>query len=337
MTEIPGGHLACRLAAIAAVALSLARGAARPPMLPGQSAAGDPKAATAEWSTAQLIRKIPELKRLDPPSSAAESAELLPVILNKVGTNVEAFFRDFPNTTSRERIHTQRLDQEYDEDSRGVTRASSSGLDQNFNYVALARASPRRPGLDEYRTDGKGALVEPGGGLVTKGFASMSIHFHPAFRNDSVFQYLGTENIGKRQTYVVAFAQRPGVARVVGRVVLPDQSVSTLLEGVAWIDAESYQIVRLRTDLLTPVPETGLKQETTEVRYDPVRFKGVASALWLPEEVTVTVDWKGDSFRNRHRYSDFKRFSVETEETQGSPRPVDGAMSRAGHVHSWQR
>lgn len=316
----------CRVAAlevVAAMALGLGSGAARPAMLRGQSTEGDSKADAAELSRARLIRKIPELKKVEPPASATESAELLPVILTRTGSNVEGFFRDFPNTTSREQIRTQRLDGNSYQDELGVGRSSSYTLDQDFNYVALARPSGRPLGLDEYRTDSKGALVQPAGGLVTKGFASLSIHFHPAFRDDSVFEYLGTENLNKRRTYVVAFAQRPGVARVVGLIDLPGRSIPTLLEGVAWIDRESYQIVRLRTGLLTQATESGLKEETTEVRYDPVRFKGAASALWLPEEVTVTVDWKGEDFRNRHRYSDFKRFSVETEQTPGTPRTGD--------------
>jgi len=39
----------------------------------------------------------------------------------------------------------------------------------------------------------------------------------------------------------------------------------------------------------------------------------VAQAFWLPQEVTVTVNWQGMVFRNRHRYSDFALFRVETE------------------------
>src|SRR5579863_727666 len=305
----------------AALALWLAWVAAQPSRAQAQS--GDDETQPAvDWSG--LIRQIPELKKLEPPASAAESAQVLPVILSKVGANVGAFFRDFPNTTSHERIHTERLDEQYSyQDDMGVTRTSSSGLDQEFNYVALARASPERIGLDEYRTDRKGALVEPGGGLVTKGFASMSIHFHPAFQNDSVFQYLGTEKIKRQPAYVVAFAQRPGVAHIVGRIDLPNRSFAELLQGVAWINTESYQIIRLRTDLLTPATEAGLKKETTEVRYESVHFKGVESEVWLPEDVTVTVGWKGENLRNTHHYSDFRRFSVETEETQGSPAPAD--------------
>jgi hypothetical protein len=45
----------------------------------------------ADWSSAEVIRWVPELKGFEP----AESQEALPAILNKVGQNVEAFFRNF--------------------------------------------------------------------------------------------------------------------------------------------------------------------------------------------------------------------------------------------------
>jgi hypothetical protein len=39
------------------------------------------------------------------------------------------------------------------------------------------------------------------------------------------------------------------------------------------------------------------------------------------QEVAVTVDWKGKTFRNSHRYSDFKLFNVATEERRKTAVP----------------
>ena len=192
-------------------------------------------------------------------------------------------------------------------------------LDQDYNYLALARPEKSRVSLDEYRTDAQGALLEPGGWVVTKGFASMSIHFHPFYRNDSLFRYLGREEVDGSDAFVVAFAQRPGVARATGRVNLPERSVEVLVQGVAWIDPTTYQTARLRTYLLAPPEGSGLKRQTTEIRYREVRFKEIPSALRLPSEVTVTFEWKDEPLRNRHRYSDFRLFRVETEQ---KPQPV---------------
>lgn len=267
-----------------------------------------------DWPQRELIRAIPELKKLVPPESPEEGRERLPLILARVGANVKAFFEDFSNTTSVERLRTDRPGQDPSfEDPMGITRASP-GFEQTFNYVALARTDPRQIGLDEYRTDTTGTLVEPSGGLVTKGFVSTSIHFHPAYQADSVFRYVGKVMLHGSDALVVVFAQRPGVARAVGQIHVPGGSPVVLVQGVAWIDPASFRIIRLRTDLLAPPPGTGLKRQTTEIEYGEVRFKQLRSTLWLPTRVTVTLDWRGKVFRNRHQYSDFRLFSVETEQ-----------------------
>jgi hypothetical protein len=99
-------------------------------------------------------------------------------------------------------------------------------------------------------------------------------------------------------------------------------SVVVLVQGIAWIDAENYRIVRLRTDLLKPQPRIRLQRQTTEITYAPVEFKQMAAAMWLPSEVAVTLQWRGKTYRNFHKYSDFKAFKTETKEkirTTGQP------------------
>jgi hypothetical protein len=87
-----------------------------------------------------------------------------------------------------------------------------------------------------------------------------------------------------------------------------------LSQGLAWIDPTTFQIVRLRTELLTSQPKVRLERQTTEIHFKEVAFKHVAAAFWLPQQVTVTVDWRGRTLRNLHRYSDFRLFNVATEE-----------------------
>ncbi|HEV2493204.1 MAG TPA: hypothetical protein VG204_09055 [Terriglobia bacterium] len=267
-----------------------------------------------DWSQRELIKAVPELKKLVPPKNAEEGNELLPVILARVGAAVKAFFQDFPNTTSVERIRTDRLNSD---------GSVMSHIDQQFNYLALACSNKNQIGLNEYRTDASGAIAEPGGGLVTKGFASMAIHFHPVYQADSIFRYLGRERVDGRDAYVVAFAQRPGVARVAGQISVPGRSLVVQVQGIAWIDPDSFQIIRLHTDLLPRLENIGLKRQSTEIAYGEVQFTQLHSALWLPAKVTVTLDWRGDVFRNRHQYSNFKLFAVETEQSPKSPRPQD--------------
>jgi hypothetical protein len=77
------------------------------------------------------------------------------------------------------------------------------------------------------------------------------------------------------------------------------------------VDASTYQIRRLRTDLLRPLPLIHLNRQTTDISFKEVSFTDVKSDVWLPHQVAVTVDWNGRVYRNWHTYSDFKLFNVE--------------------------
>ena len=110
----------------------------------------------------------------------------------------------------------------------------------------------------------------------------------------------------------------PGKAHFTGKFREANKAVTTLTQGLAWIDSSTYEIIRLHTDLLTPLPELRLEGEATNIDFKEVHFKSYKGALWLPEEVTVTLDWNGKVLRNTHEYSDFKIFNVDASEKIGT-------------------
>jgi len=275
------------------------------------------------WPLPRLLKAIPKLKGLEPDESQAE----LPRILQRVGVNVKALFENFPNTASVEKISMERLAVTSGTGAPGWPRGGiRESHTQKFRYLALSRPANQGVGLDEYRTDSKGQVVEPGGSeaghFVTKGFVSVPLHFHPEYQADLTFRYLGRQVINKRQSHVVAFAQRPGIARIVQQIRFGTTSLLVLVQGIAWIDASDYQIWRMRTDLLPSKENIGPKRETTEIELRAVRFKESVQMLWLPYEVVVSVDWKGNVHQNRHRYSDFRLFTVSTQQKLPPPKEV---------------
>jgi hypothetical protein len=256
------------------------------------------------WSPSELMHAIPELKKLKPTTSQQK----LPSILANVGNNVAEFFRNFPNTTSIEQVQEELLNQ------NGTIAQQKL---QRFHYLILATHQSGGPDLEEFRTDDKGNRIDvqslAGGFLLTQGFAADSIFFDKAFQSNSRFRYLGQDKIGKHETEVVAFAQNPKARPVVELAQMGNQSAVILVQGVAWIDPVSYQIVRLRTELLAPPPLLDLAKQTTQIEYAQVRFKEVPDTLWLPREVRVTVVWNGQTFRNISSYSKYQLFKVNTK------------------------
>ena len=273
-------------------------------------------------SLSELIRAVPELEGIE----AAENQGPLPEILEKVGAGVEAFFHNFPDTISVEDIQQQSL---------GQNGRVKNSLQQKFSYLLLTRAEKQGLGLEEYREDASGSPSTPqglkDGFMLTTGFASAALLFHPDYQTGADFRYLGRQRLDGRGTDVVAFAQRPKTARMIERFNADENSVLILVQGLAWVDSTSGELVRMRTDLLKPQPEVRLKRQTTEIQFGEVHFKEFASAFWLPRRVVVTVEWKGKKYRNLHEYSDFRLFKVGTKEKRkaaelASPTPHSPAQ-----------
>ena len=250
----------------------------------------------------------------------AKSQDDLKEILAAAGKNVAALYHDFQDSTSLEEVRQQQL--------RHNGKVSNEAVER-FRYLCLMPRDPHVPGFTEYRKSADpiwaAGSVLKGGYMLTSGFVSAALIFFPDYQSGSEFRYLGRQTIDGNETYVVAFAQIPMKSKLAGRFTMGKHSAPTFQQGLAWINTHNYQIVRLLTDLLKPLPEVRLSKETTQIDYQAVYFKQIAQSLWLPKNVTVTVDWGGKTLRNDHQYSDFERFNVGADENitkRKNPKPI---------------
>jgi hypothetical protein len=223
------------------------------------------------------------------------------------------------NTASVEEIHQVRM--------RRFGSVQRTVNDTKLNYLMLALPGRNGVALQEYRTDKKGKTdafsQEPGEFMLTVGFASVSMYFHPKYQPLATFRYLGRKNLNGQEMLLVLFAQRLEPNAVLGRLKLGGASIPELVQGVAWIDPSSYEIVRMRTDLLAPLARISLDQATTDILFEPVRFRDSPDPMWLPREVNVTVKLADRTYQNQHRYSEYKMFNVKAGE---KPLPSAGAL-----------
>ncbi len=285
-------------------------------------------------STADLTATIPDLKGLQPVANKAEGMKTLKPLLDRVGKNVQEFYSKFPDTTSLEHITMQKF---------GPNGKIISSRHEVFRYLAIAPPGRGVSTLLEYRTNQAGKRVESAGleygYAVTSGFASTAIYLHPVLQPDSSFRFLGTQKLDGKETDVIAFAQRPAWADLTLQFNTGRKTINLLVQGLAWVDPGSYQIVRMRTDLLAPSPETGLMGETTVVNFMEVQFPQMpGTILWLPRKVTVSIKsaarvpvkrtfdlpggegpvtatdyvWAYETYRDIHRYSDYRLFTSKS-------------------------
>lgn len=257
----------------------------------------------------RLRELVPELKGLQP----SLDQKGLPLILQQAGQRVDSFFRDTPNLIADEHIREQEIR------SIGVDYLAQEIRDE---YLILLHGDRNEAKFDEYRMDKKGNRVDElrtgspfrSRFFVTHGFALSCVYFSTAFQSESTFRYLGEQQIGSQNTYVVAFAQRPGHATMTETVRGPGHSaVQMLVQGVAWVDKSNFQIIKIQTDLLAPRPEVGLDRQTTEVTLSEVFLRGIASPLWLPKVVKVDIRFYGLDFRNEHQYANYRQYRVSSK------------------------
>jgi hypothetical protein len=86
--------------------------------------------------------------------------------------------------------------------------------------------------------------------------------------------------------------------------------VHLLVQGIAWVDKNNFQIVRMRTDLLAPRLDIKWDEQTTEVTFSEVPLLDVPYPLWLPNDVKVNMTFNGHNFRNEHHYTHYRRYRV---------------------------
>ena len=251
----------------------------------------------------ELMQTYPQLEGLEP---AADQKDL-PMILEKVGANVEAYFHNFISTSAQEEVVQQRL--------RPNGKVDES-LKQKFRYLLISTPGKRDFDLQEYRMNKKGRPARQKvlwGGALTSGFASMPALLHPALQEDSEFSYLGRQNTAGHDTFVVAFAQIPGVTRFREKIGRKTGAYTVYLEGLVWIDSSNFQIIRIRTEVLPGQSVKSIMQQITEITFSEVHFAGIPVVFWLPQEVVVETDRVDGRFRNDHRYSDYQLYASQTK------------------------
>ena len=254
-----------------------------------------------EDPVSELIADIPDLAQLRP----ADDQDSLPMILSNVGRRVEAFARSATAVSAHEEVTQQILKA----DGKVFRKRESA-----FNYIILSHREAGDEYFEEYRTDLKGQRTYQAGledgYMITSTFAATCLSFDIDNQGDSTFRYLGMDTVDSADAYVVAFAQDPTLARMATTIAEGNVVRKAYVQGIAWIGKENFQILRLRTDPLAPIPEIGLMNQTTDVRFGEVHPEGTNTPLWLPQLVTVSVIRRGERVRNLHRYSDYRMFRV---------------------------
>lgn len=269
----------------------------------------------------QLLKTVKELNGLKTQSDTDQ----LQSILQKTGEAINAQLPRVPNLLCREEIAEEtkpltsaptsvRISGNIGSNTMQAPAATSNqwviGDWHRFDYII--HANKEEDGsitLEETRQGNSNSAKAPKG----TGFAALWMLFASGNRAESNFRYLGTQKIDGRITNVVAFAQIPGQVRKPALLDTGAETIPLLYQGFAWIDAEDFHILRLRTDLRAPLPELNLKRITSIIDFSKITIPQFPEPLWLTKQVEVL--WQTNEFEGGeiHRYSKYQLFHASVK------------------------
>jgi hypothetical protein len=224
-------------------------------------------------------------------------------VIAKSGERVRQFVDDVARFAAIEDL----LHEELDKAGNPVGKET-----RKFDYVAaISDAQPGFLEVDEYRGQRYGPSELPDG-IATQGFATLALVFHPEMREN--FQ-MSCEGLGEwrgQATWLVHFGQRedrPGQSYIIGNRVYPIN-----LKGRAWITADNFQIVRIESELLNPVPEIRLRTEHQIAEYGPAPFPKKNTELWLPKSAEICLELRQRRYYRRHSFDHYMLFATDSED-----------------------
>jgi tetratricopeptide (TPR) repeat protein len=193
---------------------------------------------------------------------------------------------------------------------------------RKFDYVvSIEQYRPGYFDVLEYRGNKYSPAQFPDG-VETRGLPSMALIFHPNSAGNFAMSCEGLGQWNGTPAWQVHFRQRPDKPKTIRGYKIGENgpSYSVALRGRAWIAADSYQIVRMETDLVNTLPEIRLFVDHTVVEYGPVRFKNRDVEMWLPQSAELYSDWRGKRMHRRHSFSNYMLFSVDEKQRISEPK-----------------
>lgn len=228
-------------------------------------------------------------------------------ILKKTTEEVKVFLDELSDVKCTEQVTQEKLNPngkvQYRQDSK-------------FDYLVIMQAgdddfllNESRLPLQEARTNGKHIPL-----LVTNGFSTLFLIFHPYYRDSFKLTPDGTEVMNGKPHWRIKFEHIPGT-KTPAALAVRGREYPLELAGTAWVDPETGDITRIEAGISNSMEDVGLKRILTTVDYAPVRLPGLERNYAFPQKASVDVETLRQHWVNTHVFSEYKRFSVSTDVT----------------------
>jgi hypothetical protein len=155
--------------------------------------------------------------------------------------------------------------------------------------------------------------------LLSNGFSTLLLVFHPYYRNAFEFTAGAQQTLDGRAVVPVHFSHIAG-ARSPAALALRGREFPLELAGTAWLDASSGQVIRMDAALEREMSDVGLSSLKIQVDYTPAPRS--TDNFMVPAKAVVDLETPKQHWKNVHTFHNYKLFSTEaTQDTAVKIKP----------------
>jgi hypothetical protein len=252
----------------------------------------------------------PDIDRVMPPVGAGVACSL-PAVLQGAGKRIQELVQNVDRFTATEVLSHQEVDRSGKPGRPTVVKFDYlvSMTESHDGYLSVDELRDRNRSLDRFPAH-----------IATTGTPSLVLIFHPHYIGDFKTNCEGLGEWHGQPAWQVRFEQRADRPNRSCTFVVDGRAYDARLRGRAWILANSFQVSRLETDLMEPIPKIRLRTDHEAIEYSPVSFSGNKAPLWLPSSVELYMDFRGHRFYRKHAFTNFMLFSVDTQSHISQPK-----------------
>lgn len=260
-------------------------------------------------------------------ASAEPSQEPLDKVLDRVTQRVSRFLDLFSDVKCTEQVTQEKFK------PNGKVELQEQST---YDYLVLFTNVGGELSLAESRLPVKQATADRKKDismLLSNGFATLFLVFHPYYVNSFEFTDAGAELLDGHNARKIRF-QHIRNTRSIAALALRGREYPLEMSGTAWVDPETGNLLRIEAGIASTLEDIGMKSLQSEVTFAPVTFHqdnlhqdGLSQdglhqdglhqddpVYWFPTEAVVEVETPKQHWRNTHRFTAYKQFSVATEE-----------------------
>jgi hypothetical protein len=237
---------------------------------------------------------------------ASPEAQKLSDLLTRTADQTSLFLDQFSDVKCTEQVRQEKL---------GKDDKVELKEDSTYDYLVILtnaggelNLSESRIPLQEAKRDRKNTSM-----LLSNGFATLFLVFHPYYAEAFKFTLAGEEVVGGRVLQKVSFEHVPGM-KSPAALALRGREYPLELSGTAWIDPQTGIITKIQAGIADTLQDVGMKALRSEIDFAPVAFSDSKLVYWFPTQARVEVETPRQHWRNLHQFTAYKKFTVSTEE-----------------------